>query len=372
MNELFMRRALELARLGMGRTSPNPPVGAVVVRNGAIVGEGYHRAVGTPHAERIALEHAGEAAQGAGVYVSLEPCCHHGRTPPCTEALIEAGVSQVIYASPDPDPRCHGGGHTALEAAGIHVEAGVLQEDAAKLLEGYVRHKRTGLPLVTLKLAMSLDGKIATRTGNSQWITGEESRRLVHRMRDEADAVMVGVGTVLADNPSLTTRRDGGGRDSLRVVVDSMARTSPEAAVVVQESTAGCLVACTEHAAEADVQALRGAGAEVLILPAGNEGVDLKALMAELGARGALNVLIEGGGSLAWGALSAGIVDRIAFFYAPVIIGGDDAVAGVGGLGFERVDASLRLSDLSLTQTGVDLLVEGYLTPRAELRCSPD
>lgn len=367
-----MRRALELARLGMGRTSPNPPVGAVVARDGAIVGEGYHRRAGEPHAEGVALENAGEAARGAEIFVTLEPCCHRGRTPPCTDAIIEAGVARVIYAAPDPDPRCAGGGYRALREAGIEVEAGLLYDEAARLLEGYVRHRRTGLPLVTLKLAMSLDGRIATRTGDSRWISCEDSRRLVHRMRDETDAVMVGIGTVLADDPSLTTRDRPEGRDALRVIADSAARIPPGATVIAQESDAGCLVACTERASEADLRALREAGAETFVLPETDRHLDLRALMEELGRRGALNVLIEGGGGLAWGALSAGVVDRVAFFYAPIVLGGTEAVPGVAGLGVERVDDALRLRDLTVQKSGVDLLVSAYLTPEAELRCLPD
>jgi len=370
MNARFMRRALQLAALGLGRTSPNPAVGAVVVRDGAIVGEGYHRRAGEPHAERIALANAGDAARGADIHVTLEPCCHHGRTPPCTDAIIEAGIRRVFYAMPDPDPVCAGGGHAALEAAGIEVHAGLLQRDAERLLEAYIRHRRTGRPLVTLKLAMSLDGRIATRTGHSQWITCEQSRRLVHELRDRADAIMVGVGTVLADDPSLTTRLVEG-RDALRVICDSEARTPPDARVVTQDSEADCIIATTERAARERIEALTDAGAEILVLPDANGRVDLSALMDALGARGALSVLVEGGASLAWGALSSGVVDKVAFFYAPVIIGGTEAVSGVAGEGFGRVDEALGLRDMTVRRVARDLLVEGYLTPESELTCSP-
>lgn len=371
-SERFMRRALELAARGLGRTSPNPAVGAVVVRGGAIVGEGYHRRAGEAHAERIALANAGDAAPGAEMFVTLEPCCHHGRTPPCTDAIIEAGIRRVVYALRDPDPRCAGGGEAALLAAGVEVQSGLLAEDAARILEGYVRHRRTGRPLVTVKLAMSLDGRIATRSGDSRWITGERSRRLVHGMRDRSDAVIVGVGTVLADDPALTTRGVPGGRDALRVVVDSRARTPDSATVIGRESPAGCIIACTGSAPPERVEALRAAGAQVLVLPERAGHVDLPALMDALGERGALNVLIEGGGGLVAGALEAGIVDRMVLFYAPIIIGGREAVPGVGGMGPERVADALRVRDLTITRVGPDLLVEGYLTPKAELRCSPD
>jgi len=367
-----MGRALELARRGLGRTSPNPAVGAVVVRDGAIVGEGYHRRAGEPHAERVALANAGEAARGARIYVTLEPCCHHGRTPPCTDAIVEAGIVSVIYALQDPDPRCAGRGEATLRAAGIDVLGGLMAEEAGRLLEGYIRHRRTGRPLVTVKLAMSLDGRIATRTGDSRWISGEQSRGIVHALRDHCDAVMVGVGTVLADDPALTTRDVPSGRDALRVVVDSRARTPASARVIHGDSDAGCLIACTNAAPSDRVQALRDAGAEVPALPERAGHVDLGALMDELGARGALNVLIEGGGGLVAGALEAGVVDRMMLFYAPIVIGGEDAVAGVGGAGVARVADAPKLRDVTTRRVGDDLLVEGYLTPKAELRCSPD
>ncbi len=367
-----MHRALELASRGLGRTSPNPAVGAVVARGGVVVGEGWHRRAGEPHAERIALGNAGEAAVGAEIYVTLEPCCHHGRTPPCTDAIIEAGIRRVVYAMPDPDPRCAGAGAATLRAAGVEVVDGLLRDEAERLLEPYVKHRRTGVPLVTLKLGMSLDGKIATRSGHSRWITGEDSRRLVHEMRNRADAVMVGVGTVLADDPALTTRGVPDGRDALRVVADSSARTPPAAAVVSGGSDAGCLVACTEAAPQERVDALVAAGAEVIRLPEREGRVALPALMAELGRRGTLSVLLEGGAGLAWGALAARVVDRVALFYAPIVIGGESAVPAVGGFGAERVEDAFGLSDLSVRHVGRDLLVEGRVSPANEEPCSPD
>ena len=359
MNPGHMRRAIELSRLGVGRTSPNPAVGAVVVRGDAVVGEGYHRRAGEPHAEALALRNAGDAARGADIYVTLEPCCHQGRTPPCTQAIIEAGIARVFYACPDPDPRCAGGGHAALQAAGIEVQGGVLAREAVAVNEAYLRHKRTGLPLVTLKLAMSLDGKVATRTGDSRWISGEQSRRLVHRMRDRHDAVMVGVGTVLADDPALTTRDVPGGRDALRVICDTQARTPPGARAIAQNSDAGCIVAVGEGAPPERLGALREAGAEVLELPCDGERLNLRALMSALAERNVMSVLIEGGGGLAWGALQAGLVDKVALFYAPIIIGGEGAVSGVGGAGVETVAEALRLSEVSWEPVGEDLLVRG-------------
>lgn len=357
MNADHMRRAIELSRLGVGRTSPNPAVGAVVARGDAIVGEGWHRRAGESHAEPIALANAGELTAGADIYVTLEPCCHQGRTPPCTDAIIAAGIARVFYACADPDPRCAGGGHAALEAAGLEVTGGVLAAEAARVNEAYFKHKRTGLPLVTLKLAMSLDGRIATRTGDSKWITGEASRRLVHDMRDRHDAVMVGVGTVLADDPSLTTRNIPDGRDALRVICDTNARTPTNARVAP-----GCVVACAEDAEPARVAALADAGAEVMRLSRDGEHLDLGVLIAALGARGVMSVLVEGGGTLAWGALAAGVVDKVAFFHAPVIIGGDEAVPGVGGDGFERMADALRLTEMTVERIGEDTLTQARVT----------
>lgn len=368
----FMRRALQLAEHGVGRTSPNPPVGAVVVRGGVIVGEGYHRRAGELHAEPIALRNAGEATRGADIYVTLEPCCHQGRTPPCTEAIVSAGIARVFYAVPDPDPCCAGGGEAALRTAGLQVDRGLLADEVGGLLEGYVRHRRTGRPLVTLKLAMSLDGRIATRTGDSRWITGDEARALVHQVRNRSDAVIVGIGTVLADDPVLTTRGIAGGRDALRVVVDSTAKTPPQAQVIEGGSDAGCIIACTEHAPAERMRALEQAGAELLVLPGGDGGVDLAALVEAFGQRGALNVLIEGGGELAAGALTAGVVDKVMLFHAPVLIGGREAKPGIGGDGVERMADALRLTSVTVQQVGRDVLTEGYLTPREDLRSGPE
>ena len=246
-----------------------------------------------------------------------------------------------------------------LEAAGVEVVGGVLAAEAALVNEAYLKHKRTGLPLVTLKLAMSLDGRIATKTGESHWITGEEARRLVHEMRNRHDAVMVGVGTVLADDPALTTRDVPGGRDALRVICDTMARTPVDARVIAQSSEAGCVVACGESADGARRAALEEAGADVLVLPLDGPHLDLAALMRALGERDVMSVLIEGGGELAWGALAAGIVDKVALFHAPIIIGGREAVPAVGGPGVERMSDALRLSGVSVERIGDDVLIQG-------------
>jgi diaminohydroxyphosphoribosylaminopyrimidine deaminase / 5-amino-6-(5-phosphoribosylamino)uracil reductase len=357
-DQAFMCRALVLAERGLGRTSPNPAVGCVVVAHGAIVGEGFHARAGESHAEAVALEAAGDQARGATLYVTLEPCCHFGRTPPCTDAILRAGVRRVVYACPDCDERCAGKGAAALAEAGVQITEGVLRGEALRLNETYFTHKRTGRPFVTLKMACSLDGKTATRTGDSRWISGEESRALVHRMRDRSDAVMVGVGTVLRDDPQLTTRLPGGGgRNALRVVVDSLARTPPEAKVVTGEGA--CLIAVTEAAPAARVEALREAGAEVVVTP------DLPTLMAELGGRAIMSVLLEGGSTLAGGAVEAGIVHKLVLFLAPRLLGGAHAAPVLGGLGAETVAEGIAVQITDVQRVGEDIMVEAYL-------CSPD
>ncbi len=360
-DQVFMRRALELAARGLGRTSPNPAVGAVVVRDGQIVGEGRHRLAGEPHAEPLALLNAGEQAQDATIYVTLEPCSHWGRTPPCTQAIIEAGISRVVYACADIDERCAGRADQVLGDAGIDVESGVLADEATQLNEAYFKHKRTKLPFVTLKLASSLDGKIATRTGDSRWVTGKEAREFVHELRGRSDAVMVGIGTVLADDPQLTTRDvSGDRRDALRIVVDSLARTPADARVIGPGSHERCLIAVSESAPEERLAGLVLAGAEIMRLPAGPGGhVDLNALTAELGRRNVMSVLLEGGGTLAAGAVAAAVVDRYLFFYAPKLVGGHDAPTGLGGDGVERMADAWQVEITGVERIGADIMIEG-------------
>jgi len=352
-----MRAALALAKRGVGRTAPNPPVGAVVVKRGAIIGRGYHRAAGQPHAEVEALRDAGASARGADVYVTLEPCAHHGRTPPCTEAIINAGLKRVHYALGDPDPQVAGRGGARLREAGIAVRSGVGAKAASDLYRAYVKHRLTGTPLGVLKLAGTLDGKVATATGESRWITGEPARRHVHRLRDECDAVLVGVGTVLADDPELTTRLRGG-RDALRVIADSHGRTPSTAKVVASTSSAGCLIATTAAAPGRRLQALRDAGAEVVVLPAQAGRVDLAALWRLLGERGLLSVLIEGGPELAAAALDAGVADRLLLFLAPKIIGGSEARPLFGGRSVQALADARQLTILRTRRCGPDLLIE--------------
>jgi len=355
-----MRRALRLAARGRGRTSPNPMVGAVVVKRGRAAGEGYHRRAGGPHAEVWALSRAGGAAEGATLYVSLEPCCHQGRTPPCTEAVIESGVRRVVAAGVDPNPRVKGRGVRRLRRAGIEVTVGVLGEEARRLNAAYFKHVSTGLPLVSLKAAMSLDGKIATAAGESKWITGERARAVGRRLRGEHDAVLVGVETVIADDPQLTVR-GGRGKDPLRVIADSKARTPTTARVLAGES-ARTIVATTRAASAERRRGLERAGAAVWVVRAQGGRVDLRALVRRLGEEMVQSVMIEGGGTLAASALAAGVVDRVYFFVSPRIIGGAEAKTPVEGKGVGRLAEAWRISSMKVRRVGDDLLITGDIS----------
>lgn len=374
-----MRRALELAALGRGRTAPNPPVGAVVVRSGQIVGEGYHTAAGEAHAETIALAEAGPLARDASLYVTLEPCCHHGRTPPCTDAIIAAGVAEVRYATGDPDRRVAGGGHRALVDAGIRVEAGESDAAATELLRGYLLRGRLGRPWVTAKYAMSLDGKIATRSGDARWISGEASRAYAHELRDRSDAVVVGIGTVLVDNPSLTVRpAPADGHQPNRIVVDTRLRMPLDAALAGPELAVGTTVAFVAptgvgpvaEAERADGPALLGIdldrpaaalgdrGLTLLPLPADMSGrVDLCALLDALGQRGYNEVLVEGGGELLAGFFALGLVDEVETCLAPIVIGGRTAATPIGGIGIERIDQAGRFEVVDVARRDRDVWI---------------
>ncbi|KUK41803.1 MAG: Riboflavin biosynthesis protein RibD [Clostridia bacterium 62_21] len=362
-DEKYMRMALTLAARGRGRTSPNPMVGAVLVRDGRVVGRGYHERAGLPHAEVMAIRNAGPAAQGSTLYVNLEPCCHTGRTGPCTEAIIQAGVGRVVAAMRDPNPLVAGRGLTRLRAAGIEVTEGVLAGEAARLNEVFVKYITQRLPFVVMKVAVSLDGKIATHTGASQWITGPAARERVHRLRDCYDAVMVGIGTILRDNPSLTTRLPEGGRDPIRIVLDSTARTPPEARVLAQASPAPTIIATTEQAPVARINTLKKGGAEVLVCGSGPR-VDVRLLMKELARREITSILVEGGAGVNAALLEAGLVDKVVWFVAPLIIGGRDAPGPVGGRGAAVLAEALRVENGHWEQVGPDLCFEGYIVRR--------
>jgi len=351
----FMRLALREARRGLGRTSPNPPVGAVVVApDGTVVGRGFHRRAGAPHAEVEALRAAGAAAAGATLYVTLEPCAHQGRTPPCTEAVLAAGVRRVVIGTRDPNPKVPGQGAARLQAAGIDVATGVVEPACAELIAAFRKHVCTGFPWVTLKLAASLDGRIATVSGDSRWITGPDSRRYVHRLRNQHDAILVGAETVRQDDPALTCRLRGG-RNPVRIVLDGRLRVPP-AARVLTDGAAPTIVVAGRSAAARRTRLRHRDGVEVLTLPDRGGVVSPRAVLRALGRRGIVSVLVEGGASVAAALLAAGAVDRFLCFLAPTLIGGDGRPM-LGALGVDTVAAALRLGPLRVRRFAADLLV---------------
>ncbi len=360
--EFFMRMALEEAAKGLGRTSPNPVVGAVLVKGGRIIARGHHRKAGTAHAEVVALEAAGTRARGADLYTTLEPCDHYGRTPPCSQAILDAGVRRVITASADPNPQVNGKGVARLRRAGVQVLTGVLQDEADKLNRPFFKAMRTGLPYVTLKAAVTLDGKLATATGDSRWVTGEAARAWVHRLRDQVDVILVGTNTVRLDNPQLTTRLSGGGgKDPLRVVVDSHLRLSPKLTIFTQRSPARTVVATVEDPAIRKAKRLLSTGAEVWQFPARKDGrVELEALLRRLAQEGLNHVLVEGGAEMYGSFLREELADELALFVAPKLIGGE-GLSWTGSLGVKQMAKALEVRPLSFEQVGEDLLIRAYL-----------
>ena len=353
-----MRAALALGRRGLGSTWPNPSVGCVLVRNGRVVGRGTTAPGGRPHAEQIALERAGAAANGATAFVTLEPCSHHGRTPPCADALIAAGVRRVVVGCIDPFPLVDGAGLARLRAAGVEVVTGVLEAEAAALHEGFFSRVRQGRPLFTLKLATTLDGRLATATGESQWITGAPARRVAHALRAEHDAVMVGAGTVEADDPALTCRIPGLRRGpELRLVLDTGLRTAPGAQLVQTARATPTWILHGDGADERRAATLRAAGVTLIEVPRSDGGgLDVPAVAVRLGAAGLTRVLVEGGAGLAGSLLRAGLVDRLAWFHAPAVMGGDGlpAAAAFGTAGLSTMPrfhptGTRRLGDDTLT-----------------------
>jgi len=362
-HEDYMRMALALARKGAGRVSPNPMVGAVVVRAGRVVGSGFHRAFGTAHAEVHALRRAGTAARGADLYVTLEPCSHYGKTPPCVDAVIAGGIRRVFIGQIDPNPVVRGRGIRRLRAAGIEVATGILKAECAELNAAFNKYITTGLPLVTLKAAMTLDGRIATRTGDSKWISCAQSRRLVHRMRAEVDAVMVGIGTVMADNPQLNVRLGRTfSRDPMRIVVDTRLRIDPGCKLLQPALARGTLIVTGNRVAGSrTADLLRSRGAEVLGCALSGRRIDLAAAMSALGKRGISHIMLEGGATLIGEALRCRIVDRVMLFYAPKLLGGSDGLPLAAGRGPELISESAALTGMSVRSVGCDFLVEGWL-----------
>lgn len=352
-----MRMAISLAKKGIGSASPNPMVGAVVVKNGKIVGKGYHKRYGEAHAEVNALNDAGSKAKGATLYLNLEPCCHFGKTPPCTDAVIKSGIKRVVAGMTDPNPQVSGKGIEILKKAKVEVKVGILEEECGRLNEEFIKRITTGRPFVILKVAASLDGKTATKKKESKWITSEASRRYVHKLRTRVDAMMTGIGTILADDPLLTPRVGRIKKNPLRVVVDSLLKV-PASARTAGKNT---LFATTENAPAKKIKTLESQGAEVEIFKAREGKVDLNLVMDHLGERGINSVMVEAGPELSASLLREGLVDKVVFFYAPKIIGGVGAPGMVGGEGIERLSEAITLRGLKMKRFGEDIMIEGYV-----------
>lgn len=366
MDEKYMKRALELAEKGAGRTNPNPLVGAVIVKDGQIIGEGYHQVYGSHHAEVNAFLDAAKDpsrdVRGATMYVTLEPCSHYGKTPPCANAIVEKGISRVVVALEDPNPEVSGRGIKILKDSGIEVVTGVMEAESRKLNEIFLKYITARLPFCILKTAMTLDGKIASRTGDSKWITNEESRRYVHKLRNRVSGIMVGVGTVIQDDPLLTTRlEEGSGSDPIRIIVDSRGRTPLEAKALNIKSDSRTIIATTELASKDKLKEFEARGAEIIITPLREGRVDLNYLMKELGARKIDSVLLEGGSELNYSAMEAGIIDKVNAFIAPKFIGGREAKTPVGGDGRPMMRDALILKDIEVHRFGGDIMLEGYV-----------
>ena len=365
-DEDYMQMALDLAAQGRGFTSPNPMVGAVVVKDGTVIGRGFHQVAGGPHAEVYALDAAGPAARDATLYVNLEPCNHTGRTPPCTLRILEAGLRRVVVAMRDPNPGVTGGGADFLAARGIEVSCGVCAEQASELNEVFVKYIRTGRPFVTAKCAATLDGRIATRSGDSKWVSGEQSRAFVHELRHAADAILVGVGTVAADDPQLTARRAGRpARDPIRVILDPRLRTAPTAKVLNHSSPAETILVAGKEAPESARARMDRKGVRVVDADMRDGGIDLDRLMDRLGRMGVTSILIEGGSRTLGSAFRAGIVDKVCFFYAPLLTAGDDGLPICSGAGPERMRDCIRLERIRTRRFGDDVMIEGYVKKAA-------
>lgn len=370
--EAYMRRAIDLAEKGRGWTAPNPVVGAVIVKNGQIIGEGYHQTYGGLHAERNALASCRESPAGADLYVTLEPCCHHGKTPPCTDALLEAGIGRVFIGAADPNPLVSGKGVQILRKAGVSVQEGVLQEACAEQNRIFFHYIRTGTPWVVLKYAMTLDGKIAAVTGKSRWITGEAAREHVHRMRHELTGIMVGSGTVLTDNPSLDCRI-AGLKNPVRIVCDTTLSVPPDA-LVIQSAAAQRTILATACTDTERLKPYLAAGCEILPVIKDGAHLNLKQLMKALGRQGIDSILLEGGAGLHWAALASGIADEVCAYIAPKLFGGADAKTPVGGAGVASPAEAFRLEKQTVTDIGGDLLIRGIIARngKGETSCLPE
>ena len=358
-DERWMKRVLRLAEKGRGKTSPNPMVGAILVKDGRIVAEGYHAKAGEPHAEIIALRKTGKDAKEATLYLNLEPCTHYGKTPPCAPVVIEAGVRRAVIGMEDPNPLVKGRGVEALKRAGLDVYVGILEKECRRLNEAFCKYILNKEPFLILKVVATLDGKIATRKGESQWISGEASRRFVHRLRDQVDGVIVGIGTVLKDDPMLTARVKGG-KDPYRIILDSRLRI-PENAKVIEISPSKTIVATTELAPGEKVERLEKKGVRVLILDSKKGRVDLKPCLFKLGEMGMMSLLVEGGSQLNGSFLDEGLIDKIFLFLSPKLIGDPQALGMFDGHEVTSLKEAIPLNELKIRRIGGDLLLEGYL-----------
>ena len=357
-----MKEALRQAKKGHGRTSPNPAVGAVVVRDGEIIATGYHKRAGGKHAEVEALAKiGGKAERGDVLYVTLEPCNHYGKTPPCTEAILKSGLKKVVVGMKDPNPKVSGGGCESLAEKGIDIETGVLESECCQLNEAFLKFATTGRPFMIVKSALTLDGWTATSTGHSHWITNEKSRQFVHRLRDHVDGVMVGVGTVLADDPLLTTRlKVRRGKDPLRIIVDTHLRIPDNARVLNHDSPSMTLVAVGGDVPPERLKGMQKNRISTISCPIKNSWVDLTALMDILGGMDITSVLVEGGATLIGSMIREALIDKFYIFKAPKILGGDNGIPMVTGPGPKRIDESLGLKDIKIRRFGNDLLISGY------------
>lgn len=356
-DEKWMRRAIELAKLGRGWTSPNPLVGAVIVKDGVVIGEGYHARYGDLHAERNALKHCTSSAKGADIYVTLEPCCHHGKQPPCTDALIEAGIRKVYVGSDDPNPLVAGKGIEILRAHGIEVETHFLKDECDALNKVFFHYIQNKTPYVVMKYAMSLDGKIAAASGDARWVTGEAARAKVHADRHAYTAIMAGIGTVLADDPMLNCRFPET-KNPVRIICDSHLRIPEDSAIVKTARDIRTMIAACDISSEKSAR-LDACGCEILQLPSKDGHLDLTVLMQKLGEMGIDSILLEGGGELNWSALNDGIVHSVQAYIAPKIVGGRLAKTPVEGVGIAQMADAIGLANLRVTQIGEDLLLEG-------------
>ncbi|MFC1900565.1 bifunctional diaminohydroxyphosphoribosylaminopyrimidine deaminase/5-amino-6-(5-phosphoribosylamino)uracil reductase RibD [Chloroflexota bacterium] len=358
----YMKQALSLAKLALGQVSPNAAVGAIIVKDGEVVGQGHTQPPGSSHAEIMALNQAGEKARGSIMYVTLEPCNHQGKTPPCTKAIIESGLSEVHMAMIDPNPKVSGNGEAELVREGIKTYVGEHEEEAKEINEAFIKYIKTGIPFVTAKFAVSLDGKIATRSGDSEWISGNESRKYVHFLRYITDVIMTGANTVIVDNPRLTCRYGGVGgevkKQPLRVIVDGKGRTPPTSRIFSE--TGNVLVTIGSTVEKEKKQALIDAGAELIEISNGDKPIDLEKLLITLGEREITSVLVEGGGGLLGSMFDQRLIDKVVAFIAPVIIGGEDAVTAVAGIGVDKMIDAIKLENVVVEKFGDDLMVSGY------------